>query len=253
MTQAKAALLGAPLMDPSPTSAPVAEDDSAVIAAIRAQQLRRTHGGRIEACARHVGTWIDAPEPMDGSTTRVSGWLNPEQKISEVLKERQAKAFLAGAASDAQKLATIEYFVERGAFGRAQGKKLIADLIGQSLEKTVVEAAFECRESDVTAGVHRSAALELHSDGGAALTVTEGPGQLWIYTFVDAAEESDENTLRLRGTCKLSGDSLAVGETVSFWLEFLSESGGWRGLVGAPDSDPAGIGGRWEAEFAPMP
>jgi hypothetical protein len=243
-SQARAALLGEPasLLEATPADASA---DPAVH-----PQLRVTAAGLVEARARPVGTWIDAPLPMPDCEARANGWLDTSQKITPKLKEMQAKSFLVGAASDAQRLATIDVFVERGALTFDQGERVAAAVAADSFEKTVVEAAFECTESDAASGMHKSAALELHSDGGAILNLVDGRTKpvVWMYAFASAAEESDEQTLRLTGTCI---SDHAIGEAASFWLEFLNESGGWRGLVGAPDSDPGGIGDRWEVEFLP--
>lgn len=242
-SHARAALLG--------ESAPV-EDAPADDATDRAElpNVRMSPSGLLEARARPVGAWVDPPQPMPGTEARAAGWLDKSQKISTKLKEMQAKSFLVGAASDAQRLASIDVFVESGALTASQGEKIAAAVTAQTFEKTTVEAAFECTESDAERDFHKSAALELHSDGGAILNVVDGRRKpvVWMYAFANAADESDEQTLRLSGTCISSN---AIGEAASFWLEFLSDSGGWRGLVGAPDSDPGGIGARWEAEFLP--
>ena len=206
----------------------------------------------IAARARPVGTWVNAPAPIHGTDARVESWLSAGENLSKMLKERQAKAFLASASSDEQKLSTIEAFVEGGVFSKAQGKKLALACGAAALEKILVEAAFEYESEE--GGTSRTAALELHSDGGAMLSVTQedkgkGAPRLWTYKFKDAADDSDDQTLRLRGSCT-SDNAEGEAATFDFELRPVEEGGGWRGLVGGPDA--RGIGARFEVDFSPV-
>ena len=62
----------------------------------------------------------------------------------------------------------------------------------------------------------------------------------WSYHFPNAADDSDEITLRLRGWC---ASEMATDESC-FELS-LMEGGGWRGLVGGASLDAE----QWEVVF----
>ena len=67
-----------------------------------------------------------------------------------------------------------------------------------------------------------------------------GVPHTWSYRFPNAADDSDEITLRLRGWCT----SEMVSDESCFELR-LMEGGGWRGQVGGPTPEAE----QWEVVF----
>ena len=192
--------------------------------------------------ARAVGTWIDAPPPPSG-TNELIGRLSRVR--AEGLKNVLIKSFLEMWHSPAHRLSIIEALIESEAVTKPQGLRLIGDFVPPSFEKTIVAAAFSYSEPAKGGHGPRQASLELHSDGAARLMVSEadptlGTPYTWVYSFPNAAEDSDETTLRLRGMCT----SEVMADEVSFELR-LMEGGGWRGKVGAPSVDSQ----QWEVVF----
>lgn len=194
--------------------------------------------------ARAVGTWVNAPRPPS-ETDALIGRLSRVR--AEGLKNVLTKAFLETYGSTAaHRLSIIEALLESEAISKAQGLRLIGDFVPPTFEKTIVAAAFSYSQPANDDHGPRQASLELHSDGAALMLVTEeelpilGFPHTWSYHFPNAANDSDEITLRLRGWCT----SDTVDDESSFELR-LMEGGGWRGLVGGPALDAE----QWEAVF----
>jgi len=202
--------------------------------------------------ARPLGTWVDACPPRKGVDDLIDRLKSFKAKD---FKKSAAIAFLEEEPQYAVRFATLDVLVAEGAVSQALAVKLVATANGdkgdgsEHYEKTVVDAGFEAVGKSVeVAGLagRQLASLELHSDGAALMTVTEGHSS-WKYVFSSAADESDEHTLRLTGTC--TSDN-GAGESVTFELEHRDGDGGWSGRVGAPHSRDGA--GRWMAIFAPV-
>jgi len=214
-------------------------DDGAEVAALLDSWQELMEPPR--SIARVVGTWVDAPSPPVGTDALV-GRLS--RVGSSGLKMVLTKAFLESWSSPAQRLAIIERLMEAEAISKSQGLRLTGEFVPPTFEKTVVSASFTYTEPGNHEHGPRQASLELLSNGGAVLMVTEelyaGMAWSWAYSCPNAAEESDETTLRLRGTCT----SEPVVDEICFEMRLL-DGGGWRGKVGGPAWDAKW----WEAVF----
>ena len=201
------------------------------------------HAEPVNNAARAVGTWVNAPKPPS-ETDALIGRLSRVR--AEGLKNVLTKAFLETYGSTAaHRLSIIEALIESGAISKTQGLRLIGDFVPPTFEKTVVAAAFSYSEPAKADHGPRRASLELHSDGAAFMMVTEadpllGVPYTWSYHFPNAADDSDEITLRLRGWC---ASEMATDESC-FELS-LMEGGGWRGLVGGASLNAE----QWEVVF----
>lgn len=174
---------------------------------------------------RKVGTWVDAPPPLEGTeefAKKVKGFTGTFARVQET------EAFLAEASPEVRE-ATVLKIVECKGLLAKQGEDVFKS--AEKCNKITVVATFEYES------MRKRSHLEMHSDGGALMTTTTESdekaewGKTWTYD-ISSVEVSKENSalVVLKAKCISEQDA---GATAVFELSW--SNGQLRGMVGGPD------------------